>query len=71
MLVNMDLENWPDCITPGCKFKSCTWLGTGHCYNHAPLVKAEKEASYNVTHDGRGNLYHDYAERLIKWIEGR
>ena len=29
------LDRWPNCSVPDCPWKSCTWLGTGMCYQHS------------------------------------
>jgi hypothetical protein len=47
------LEEWPNCETPDCEYKQCTWSGTPLCFpcaerevGHSVMV-----ALYNLTHD--------------------
>ena len=54
----MRFKDWPNCPTPDCQFKVCTWAGTGRCSpcSKAKLGEVEMQRRYNATHtDGKLN----------------
>lgn len=46
------LAAWPNCPTPDCQYKVCTWAGTGLCSpcSERLIGKAEMDRRYNETH---------------------
>ena len=61
------LLNWPDCATPDCTAKVCTWGSESLCYPHEERLVGKKEMDrrYDLTHerprdtigDGKGSNY--------------
>ncbi len=53
MFEDLDLDFWPNCITPDCEFKCCTWSETPYCHHcaKARLGEAEMIRLYNASHD--------------------
>lgn len=48
-----DLDTWPNCATPDCEYKCCTWSGTVYCAIHAQesIGPDELTRRYNATHE--------------------
>ena len=44
---------WPNCATPDCENKCCTWSGTPFCHPCATrrVGKEEMQRRYDTTHD--------------------
>lgn len=47
------LVGWPNCTTPDCEHKQCTWSGTPFCFPCAErwLGHAEMVRLFDATHD--------------------
>jgi hypothetical protein len=45
--------DWPNCATPDCGNKQCTWAQTGHCFPCSERIVGREEMirRYNATHD--------------------
>lgn len=46
------LRQWPNCPTPDCEYKVCTWARTGLCHpcSVRRLGKAQMDELYEQTH---------------------
>lgn len=44
---------WPNCSTPDCQYKVCTWVSDKFCFKcmEKQIGKAEMICIYNATHD--------------------
>lgn len=53
MIPQAILDAWPNCATPNCKNKVCTWGSDSLCYPHEERIvgKAEMDRRYNATHE--------------------
>lgn len=47
-----ELAAWPNCDTPDCEYKACTWAGLGLCHPCSVrcVGKAEIDRRYTTTH---------------------
>ena len=48
-----DDPNWPNCITPDCEYKQCTWSAMEYCFTCCERQVGPQEMirRYNATHD--------------------
>jgi hypothetical protein len=47
------LDGWPNCTTPDCQYKACTWADVDWCFQCAVcrLGRSEVIRRYDATHE--------------------
>ena len=47
-----NLDEWPNCVTPDCQYKVCTWASDTHCFQCTKRLYGMEYMilMYNITH---------------------